>query len=427
MINEGNMRKLSLLLLLSVVLTGRAQTDTVITVNLENEAVRRYLAEVHYESREDSSLVQAYDVAPPSRSDIPNPAVIPIPDADADTLLLTCADDADFSTGVQTIAVERGTKEATIYNLTPQRTYYYKVTAGDSTVSNGQIKTEGQARMIYVPGANNIRDMGGWRTADGRRIKYGKVYRGSELNGRHDVDSAYLAYMEDVLGIQAEIDMRAWYDTAHNVSAFGYKASTYGNTDYNPFYYTSDSGQLFEDIAVYRFQLRWRWQLMFIVNNLKRNRSVYCHCVWGADRTGYTALLLEGLLGVDYDGLIKDYELTSFSIRDRVKSRIDPVIDTIMTYEGNTLQEKFNSFFIKTIKSTQEDIDYFREAMLEEADTSNPDDDNNPVTAIHSFRQEESTEPVAVYDLRGRKTGRTQKHGLVIEIGRDGKARKIIR
>ena len=428
------MRLLSpLFVLLSVALASQAQTDTVITVNLENEAVRRYLSEVHYEQREDTSLVKDYNVSPPWRRDIPDPVIIPIPAADADTLLLTYADDADFSEGVQTMKIVRGTKEVEIYNLIPQRKYYYMVMADDSIASNGEIHTEGQVRMIYIPGANNIRDIGGWPTADGRRVKYGRLFRGSELNGRHHVDSTDIKYMEDFLGIKAEIDMRARYDTAHNVSAFGYTENTYGNTDYNPYYYTADSGQLFEHLSNFLYQYRWRREFNFIVNNLRRDRNIYYHCVWGGDRTGFLTLFLEGLLGVEYDGLIKDYELSTLYSGERVKSKIDPVIDTIMTYEGNTLQEKFNSFFITTIKSSQADIDYFREAMLEEvknADDSSDnssEDDDNPTTAISTFRQEESTEPTAVYDLWGHKAGKAQKHGLVIEIGRDGTARKTIR
>lgn len=426
------MKTSSLLFLLLLALGATAQTDTVITVNLENEAVRRYMAEVKYTSREDTSLVGKYNIAPPLWRDIPAPAVIPLPAADADSLLLTWADDEDYSQGVNTMKIAGGSREASVYNLIPQRTYYYRVTAGDSTLSSGRIETQGQVRMIYVPGANNMRDMGGWPTADGKRIKYGKLIRGTELNGRHTVDSLGLAYMEEVLGIQAEMDMRTWYDTAHNVSAFGFKASTYGNTDYNPYFYTGDSGQTIAAVSDSRYLTRWRWQLIFMVNNLKRNRNVYYHCVWGGDRTGYTALLLEGLLGVDYDGLIKDYELTSFYATGREKSKIEPLLDTIMTYEGSTLQEKFNSFFIKTVKSSQDDIDYFREAMLEEAGSSvNPGDDTGedpgPTTAISTLRQKDCTRPAAVYDLRGRRSTGTPRRGLAIEIGTDGKARKIVR
>lgn len=416
------MRISFLLIIYSLALTALSQPHNIITVNVENDAVRRYLSEVKY-LVEDTSRVFDYNVPPPNRRDIPNPAIVPIPDADADELLLTYADNADFSEGVQTITLTKGTTEAAIYNLTPQRTYYYKVTAGDSTVSDGEIHTEGQVRMIYVPKANNIRDIGGWPTADGRRIKYGKLFRGSELNGLHDVDSAGIAILTEQLGIQAEINMRTTYEKEYNISAFGFNFSSSGICDYPPCYLTYNSGQLPEDLYTKMYLSRWKMEFHFIVNSLKRNRNVYFHCVWGGDRTGYLALFLEGLLGVDYDGLMKDYELSSFYNGTRVKERIQPVMDSIMVLEGKTLQEKFNTFFIKKIGSLQSYVDYFRETMLEGVKGDDDSGFNDPIV----LRQNECYRPAAVYDLRGRKTGKSGKRGIVIEIDRDGTARKIVR
>lgn len=422
------MRPFFLLLLMSV-LGSHAQTDTVITVNLENAAVQRYLSEVQYVNREDTSLVLDYNVAPPSRRDIPNAAVVPIPEVDADEVLLLCSDSADFASGrVQTFTVEKGATEQAIYNLVPQCIYYFIVLADGIAVSRGEIHTEGQVRMIYVPGSNNIRDMGGWPTADGKRIKYGKLFRGAELNGAHPADSAVIEGVREQLDIQAEIDMRAWYEEESGVSAFGFTSSYTGNIDEPPYYWTSDSGQLLEQMSQFVYQYRWRREFSFIVNNLKRDRNVFFHCVWGGDRTGYLALFMEGLLGVDYDGLIKDFELSSFYQGTRVKSKIDPVIDTIMTFEGNTLQEKFNSLFVRLIKSSQNEIDYFREVMLEDVKANggdNPGGEGGPTTAIRSFEQEETGTKPVVYDLRGRKMGGLMRKGLVIEVGRDGRARKI--
>ena len=418
------------LLLLVFAIGSHAQTDTVITVNLENAAVQRYISEVQYVDREDTSLVNDYNVPPPSRRDIPNAAVVPIPETDAGEVLLLCCDSADFDSGrVQTFTVEKGAKEKAIYNLVPQCTYYYKVVADGITLSRGEIHTEGQVRMIYVPGGCNIRDMGGWPTADGKRVKYGKLFRGAELNGAHPTDSVVIEDMKEQLGIQAEIDMRGWWETDAGVSVFGFTKSYTGSIDKPPYYWTSDSGQLPEQMSQFTYQYRWRREFSFIVNNLRYDRNVYFHCVWGGDRTGYLALFMEGLLGVDYDGLVKDYEMSSFYASGRVKSRIDPVIDTIMTFEGNTLQEKFNSFFLRLIKSSQEEIDYFREAMLDEAKgtggNDDPGDDDNPTTAIRSFKQEDVVTKPVIYDLRGRKTGIPARKGLVIEVGRDGRARKI--
>ena len=51
---------------------------------------------------------------------------------------------------------------------------------------------------------------------------------------------------------------------------------------------------------------------------------VYFHCNAGADRTGTLAFLLNGLLGVSYADLIKDFELTTFSSQvTRYRSKVD--------------------------------------------------------------------------------------------------------
>ena len=422
--------RLSLLLFLNFALTAQAQPDTIIKVNLENEAVHRFMEEVYYVNHEDTSLVNDYNVSPPSRRDIPKPVTIPIPEVEADTLLLVYADSADISGRTDTMTVTGGKREATLYNLVPQRTYYYRVMAGDSTVSNGEIHTEGQVRMIFVLGVNNIRDIGGWPTTDGKRVRYGMLYRGTELNGKHTVDSAGLAYMVNMLDIKAELDLRASYDTAHNISAFGYKSNMNGNGDAPTYYYTSDSGMLPTDLYDRWDRIKWRREFNFIVNNMAMGRNVYVHCVWGCDRTGYLLTLLEGLLGMDYDSLIKEYELSCFYSYTKVKGNIEPVLDYILECEGNTLQEKFNNYFVDSLGVFQENVDFFRNLMLEEVVTDvddDDDDDDDLTTAIRSFRREEDMVPTIVCDLRGRRVGRSVKRGLLIEIGRDGKARKIIR
>ena len=47
------------------------------------------------------------------------------------------------------------------------------------------------------------------------------------------------------------------------------------------------------------------------------NLPVYIHCTAGADRTGTICYLINGVLGVEYEGLVQDFELTSFSEQGR--------------------------------------------------------------------------------------------------------------
>ncbi len=44
------------------------------------------------------------------------------------------------------------------------------------------------------------------------------------------------------------------------------------------------------------------------------NYPIYYHCNAGADRTGTLTFLINGLLGVSYEDLTRDFETTSFSI-----------------------------------------------------------------------------------------------------------------
>ena len=53
--------------------------------------------------------------------------------------------------------------------------------------------------------------------------------------------------------------------------------------------------------------------IQWLIDRLREGKPVYFHCIYGADRTGTLAFLLESLLGVGENELAKDYELTSFS------------------------------------------------------------------------------------------------------------------
>ena len=408
--------QLTLLTLCLSVLTLHAQTDTIIRVNVENEVVKRYLDEVVY-AVGDSSRVTDYEIMP-ARNDSPRPAVVPVPVADVSGLKLFVSDDVAYANAL-VIEVEEGATEVAVYNLVPWQKYYFKLVAGDTILRRGEIHTEGQVRMINVPSISNVRDLGGWLVAGGRCIKYGRIYRGRELNGSHIADSVDLAVLTDQLDIGAELDMRAAYNQGNNVSAFGFlNAKEVGQDEVASYYYTSDSGQLVEHLTNYLYIYRWRREFNFIVDNLRAGRNIYIHCVWGANRTGYLALMMEGLLGVGYDGLVKDYELTTFcGQRLEKKEKIDGALEFFQNQEGNTLQEKFRNYFLKKLNVSKSNIDFFLSEMLTDTDSPIVTQVNSPSTQ----RMEK-----ACFDLQGRKLPSGTK-GLTIEIGSDGKARKVIR
>ena len=394
-----------------------AQSYNSITVDLENDVVSKYLNEVTY-TREDTSVIDKYDIIPLRPHDFPRPVKIALPETLKDTVAtLVFADNNSFDQP-RTRTSKKGDKEINIYNLVPQRVYYYKLMVGDSLLSEGEIHTEGQLRMIYVPGLRNIRDLGGWRTEDGRSIKYGKIIRGSELNNLYACDSADIVMMKDELGIAAELDMRAWYNDNSGISAFNFLSSKdLNSSEIASYYYTNDSGQLPEHLTNSSYLSKWRQSFNFIVNNLKMNRPVYIHCVYGVNRTGYMALFLEGLLGVGYDQLMKDYELSYFINYKDTKETVDPVIDYIYNLSGETLKDKFRTFLISKVRVSEANVDYFIDEMLEQEVT----------TGITTDRRCVREQKEVYYNLQGMMVGDGRGKNLLIERRPDGSVIKYVK
>ena len=327
-------------------------------VNLENLAARRYLANVTYVGSSDASQVAKYNVAPPTRRDIPNAVTIPLPVGLVTAATVTLEDGT-------AVTAQPGDPAAYIFNLLPQQTYSYTVTADGSVVSQGQFTTTGHLRMVYAPTAYNIRDLGGWTAQDGKRTTYGHLFRGSTLNGYAQTTAEDLQRLRD-LGVGGEIDLRYREDYDKDMGC-GTSAFGFGSDDY---YFAAANDWTAANISETGTQQRLKQEFDFIISHFRDGKAVYYHCAWGADRTGLLTLMLEGILGVDIDQIYKDYELTSFSAApgatNRLKTSFQDRIDVILGYEGETLRDKFENYFINKLGVSADDIAYFREVMLED-------------------------------------------------------------
>ena len=59
-------------------------------------------------------------------------------------------------------------------------------------------------RQIKLDGQANFRDLGGYRTTDGRSVKWGLIYRSGQLNELSDADLAKLKELD----IRTVVDLR---------------------------------------------------------------------------------------------------------------------------------------------------------------------------------------------------------------------------
>ena len=210
-----------------------------------------------------------------------------------------------------------------LYNLIPGRTYYWKVrgTYSNDTSEVGSFTTKQSAvRAISVDGVSNVRDLGGYKVGNGN-VNYGLLYRGGKLNGTVNgeaVTDEGKATMLNRLGIKTEIDLRSESDDGgqtqnaigENVKYVKIPLGQYANViDYESW------RNLGKDKVSGGYDANNKNAIKDLFELLadESNYPVYFHCNAGADRTGTLALLINGLLGVDEQSLIKDYELTTFS------------------------------------------------------------------------------------------------------------------
>ena len=280
---------------------------------------------------------------------------------------------------------------ADVYNLIPGRTYYYKVTNGSDAnpVASGTFATTGRRRMLKVGDsqygkgyANNCRDFGGQVTANGtKRIKYGKMFRGSNMDKTSEEAKTFLSqYMK----IGLDVDLRR----DHHVEYWdGYQGD--GNNILNDAlglgedWHTNQSISSWADLSS---TTKMDDILTKIFRAVAQDKGVYIHCMVGADRTGYVCMLLEAVLGISQGWCDVDYELTSFSgAVDSGKPRLRTGennhyyfsktsngvltvqgVDYINTLPGNTFQEKAIYWIVNNTSLRRSDIVAFQNNMLED-------------------------------------------------------------
>ena len=206
----------------------------------------------------------------------------------------------------------------TISGLLPG-TYYWKVTDNTGTASEvSSFVVSDYVRALNVDNIRNFRDLGGWKTESGKKVKYGLTYRSAVL--KESSGSAL-----KTLGVKTEIDLRADSEYAQSVipEKYGISFLQAGimQGDYvlkdKSFYSMLTPEQIEEkrhSAAAFKQEYADALYDAFKLYTEERNYPILFHCTSGADRTGTFAFLLNGMLGVGIDDLYRDFELTCFAM-----------------------------------------------------------------------------------------------------------------
>jgi protein-tyrosine phosphatase len=173
-------------------------------------------------------------------------------------------------------------------------------------------------RVIPLAGGRNFRDLGGYTTTDGHRVRWGRVFRSGVMSYLTDHDHDYLRPMgirticdfrtlrerrrEPIRWGSAHPDILEWDYDAHGVSL---RADLTG-TDFSPEIARSTMCTLYR-----RIPILFRTQYAALFDRLACGYlPLVFNCSAGKDRTGMAAALLLSSLGVPREQIMADYVLT---------------------------------------------------------------------------------------------------------------------
>lgn len=174
-------------------------------------------------------------------------------------------------------------------------------------------------RVVPMEGGHNFRDIGGYKSSDGRSVATGLVYRSGTMSELSDGDHALL----DAIGLQVICDLRSSNERSRRPSRLP-EAATYEiwARDYDMS--TGDIARALRQPNVTADDLREHIHLAYRTLAYEQAPSyrelfqrlatgplpLVFHCAAGKDRTGIAAALLLDLLGVAREQIIEDYVLT---------------------------------------------------------------------------------------------------------------------
>jgi protein-tyrosine phosphatase len=183
-------------------------------------------------------------------------------------------------------------------------------------------------RLIALEGCLNFRDLGGYPTADGRLVRWRRVFRSDAL---HLLSAPDVRRLRDEIGLGEIIDLRSTSEV--RADGRGPLADEPVRFHHLPLF-DGVVPQGAEQPADMNLAERYfllaefaRAPIGRLLTTLAESTTpaVY-HCAAGKDRTGVVSAILLGLLGVDPQIIVADYALT--------QENLDAIIARLLATDG---------------------------------------------------------------------------------------------
>ncbi|CAN7573088.1 tyrosine-protein phosphatase [Phenylobacterium sp. LjRoot225] len=182
-----------------------------------------------------------------------------------------------------------------------------------STPDGAQVRVA--ERLLPLQGGRNFRDLGGYRSADGRQVRWGRIYRSGVMSGLTLADMSYLSG----LGVEVICDLRSVQERTSQPNPFQKaEAPRVVGTDYDMMSFDglhrattrAEAVDAFAASYVQFTEILAPQYTDLFARLVRRETPLAFNCSAGKDRTGMGAALILSVLGVPRETVVADYRLT---------------------------------------------------------------------------------------------------------------------
>lgn len=248
-------------------------------------------------------------------------------------------------------------------------------------------------RFIYIKGAYNVRDIGGYSTRDGGKIKWGTIFRSGKISHIKDSENEKMASMNlnSICDFRTMAEQEASPDVWLNLKEINQYPFPVGEGRLDKLDWmknaakgTGKDSHLYKANRSYVLKNAHRYRAFFEILLDERNYPLLYHCTAGKDRTGFATLLLLSALGVERKTIIEDYLLTNdyldkffWKEMDKVAARtgldvekVKPILIASEVYlQGayDAIEENFgtvNNFLQKEIGIGDKEIQQLKDILV---------------------------------------------------------------
>ncbi len=211
---------------------------------------------------------------------------------------------------------------------------------------------------VPLQGASNLRDLGGWPTGDGRRVRFGRIYRSAALNALtpSDLQKLQALQLRHICDFRGDLEREkspSRVPQGATIHALGIQptiGASLRDLIANHAATAADVMQVMQQ-AYGAYATDWHHQYRAMFNLLLRDDddgALLFHCTAGKDRTGFGAALVLASLGVPEEAIRADYLATN-----RLWARDPELAATLPPVVAATLLRVFPEFLNAALDAVQ--------------------------------------------------------------------------